>query len=121
MTVRRKLGSLLLATGSWLLPFAAYADDGTVELTNPLGVNDPKVLIFRILRYSLGFLGILALVMIIYGGFLILTSGGNADMIKKAKGTIIWAAVGMAIVLSSWQILSFIFSTINTVSVDSMF
>lgn len=113
--MRRRIGSLLLTTGTILLPLAAYADD-TVELTNPLGVSDPKVLIFRILRYSLGFLGILALVMIIYGGFLMLTSGGNADMIKKAKGTIIWASVGIAIVLGSWQILSFIFSTINIVS-----
>jgi hypothetical protein len=113
--MRHKLGSLLLATGIWLLPFAAYADE-TVELTNPLGIDDPKLLVFRILRYSLGFLGILALVMIIYGGFLMLTSGGNADMIKKAKGTIIWASVGIAIVLGSWQILQFIFSTINVVS-----
>ncbi len=113
--MRRTLGSLLLAAGTWLLPLAAHADD-TIQLTNPLGVNDPKELIFRLLRYSLGFLGILALVMIIYGGFLMLTSGGNADMIKKAKGTIIWASVGIAIVLGSWQILQFIFSTINTVA-----
>jgi len=117
MIMQRKIGSFLLATGTLLLPLVAFAaDDGSVELTNPLGVNDPKLLVFRILRYSLGFLGILALVMIIYGGFLMLTSGGNADMIKKAKSTIIWASVGIAIVLSSWQILQFIFSTINTVS-----
>jgi hypothetical protein len=115
--MRRTIGSLLLAAGTALLPLVAFAaDDGAVELTNPLGVNDPKLLVLRILRYSLGFLGILALVMIIYGGFLMLTSGGNADIIKKAKGTIIWASVGIAIVLSSWQILQFIFSTINTVS-----
>lgn len=114
--MRKTLGKILLALGGFLLPLTTFADDGTVELTNPLGINDPKLLVFRILRYSLGFLGILALVMIIYGGFLMLTSGGNADMIKKAKGTIIWAAAGIGIVLGSWQILTFIFSTINTVS-----
>ncbi len=112
--MKRTLGKILLTVGGILLPLTAYADN--VELTNPLGINDPKELVYRILKYSLGFLGILALVMIIYGGFLMLTSGGNADMIKKAKGTIIWAAVGIAIVLSSWQILTFIFSTINTVA-----
>lgn len=117
MTTQRRIGALLLTVGSWLLPLSVFAaDDGTVELTNPLGVNDPKVLVYRILKYSLGFLGILALVMIIYGGFLMLTSGGNADMVKKAKSTIIWASVGIVIVLGSWQILQFIFSTFNIVA-----
>lgn len=109
-----RLGSILLTMGLWLVPLVAFADDP--QLTNPLGVDDPKLLIVRILRYSLGLLGVVALIMIIYGGFLMLTSGGNTDTIQKAKGTIIWAAAGMAIILMSWQILRFILDTVNQVA-----
>ena len=112
--MQRTIRTALLALSLTLTPLAARAAD--VTLTNPLGTNDVKVFILRTLRYSLGFLGIVALIMIIYGGFLMLTTGGNADMIKRAKSAIIWAAVGMAIILSSWIILRFIFKTIYQVS-----
>ena len=110
--MKKLIGRTLLTLGFILFPFTAFA----VELSNPLGINDPKLFIARILRYALGFLGIMALVMILYGGFLMLTSGGNADMIKKAKSTIIWAALGILIIIGSWQILSFIFNTIGQVA-----
>ena len=111
----RRLGILLTTVGLWMLPLAVFADSDP-QLTNPLGVDDPKIFIVRLLRYSLGFLGVVALIMIIYGGFLMLTSGGNADAIKKAKCTIIWAAAGMAVILASWQILRFVFETVNQVT-----
>lgn len=113
--MRKTLGTILLTTGLWLLPLHAFADSDP-QLTNPLGVDDPKLFIVRILRYALGFLGVVSLIMIIYGGFLMLTSGGNADTVKKAKSTIIWAAAGIAIILISWQILRFVLDAINKVS-----
>lgn len=113
--MRHTLGKILLTVGLWLFPLQAFADSDP-QLTNPLGVDDPKLFIVRILRYALGLLGVFALVMIIYGGFLMLTSGGNADTIKKAKSTIIWASAGMVVILLSWQILLFIFNTVNEVA-----
>ncbi|RJO59372.1 hypothetical protein C4546_02420 [Candidatus Parcubacteria bacterium] len=112
--MKKKLGKILISTGAALWPLAAMADTAT-ELSNPLSINDPKLFIARLLRYALGFLGIVGLIMILYGGFLMLTSAGNADTIKKAKSTIIWAAVGIAVVIGSWQILSYIFSAISQV------
>jgi len=111
----RRFGSLLLTVGLWLVPLVAFADSDP-QLSNPLGVSDPKVFIVRVLRYALGLLGVIALIMILYGGFLMLTSAGNADTIKKAKATIIWASVGIAVILGSWQILRFIFETVNQVA-----
>ena len=113
--MRKKFGRLCLTLGLALLPLTAYADS-QASLSNPLGVDDPKLFIARMLRYALGFLGILGLVMILYGGFLLLTSGGNADIVKKAKSTIIYAAIGIAVVIGSWEILAFILSTINQVA-----
>ena len=113
--MKKTIGRILFTTGSILFPLTAFADSA-VELSNPLGINDPKLFIARILRYALGFLGVLGLIMILYGGCLMLTSGGNADVIKKAKSTIIWAAVGIAVVIGSWQILTYILGAISQVS-----
>lgn len=114
--MRRTLGKILLTTGTWLFPLTAFADGGNVNLSNPLGESDVRVIIVRVLRYSLGLIGVIALIMIIYGGFLMLTSGGNADTVKKAKSTIIWASAGVAIILGSWQILRYIFETVDVVT-----
>ncbi|MEK7631429.1 MAG: hypothetical protein AAB445_00985 [Patescibacteria group bacterium] len=113
--MRKSIASALITLGTLGLPLVAFADSDP-QLTNPLGINDPKLLIVRVLRYALGLLGVVSLIMIIYGGFLMLTSGGNADTLKKAKGTIVWAAAGMAVILGSWQILRFIFDTVNEVA-----
>ncbi|MFA6042906.1 MAG: pilin [Patescibacteria group bacterium] len=108
----RILQSLKLSLIAFALPLTTRA----AELTNPLGVDDAKEFVVRVLRYSLGLLGVVALIMILYGGFLMLTSAGSADQIKKAKGTIIWAAVGIAVILLSWTILQYIFQTLNEVA-----
>jgi hypothetical protein len=44
--------------------------------------------------------------MFVWGGFSWLTSGGNAEKIKKGSQTMIWAAIGVMLVLSSYIILT---------------
>lgn len=65
--------------------------------------------IFQILQSIIGYLieigaPILA-VMVIYGGFLILTAGDSPEKVKSGKDVILWAVVGYMIVLSSWGVL----------------
>lgn len=54
--------------------------------------------------------GGVAVIMLIYGGFKFVTSGGDSDGTKKARNTIIYAAVGLAIVLLAQSIVIFVFS-----------
>ena len=56
----------------------------------------------------LGFLGVIAVIVIIYAGFTWMTSLGNAERVTKAKRTIIWAVVGIIVILSAWTIASYI-------------
>jgi hypothetical protein len=65
--------------------------------------------IFQILQSIIGFLikigaPILA-VMVIYGGFLILSAGDNPEKVKSGKNVILWAVVGYVVVLCSWGVL----------------
>lgn len=97
-----------------LLLLAAPLTTNAAMLSNPLGsISDPQALAIRILQILLGFVSIIGLIMFIFGGFSMLTSGGNADKIKKAKDTLVWAAAGIAVILGSYTFLEFIFKLIQ--------
>ena len=53
-------------------------------------------------------LGILALSLVLYAGFLWMTSAGNEEKIDKAKGILKNAVIGLIIIMSSWGIVTFI-------------
>ncbi|MFW0837501.1 MAG: pilin [Candidatus Komeilibacteria bacterium] len=59
-----------------------------------------------IYQYGVGVVAVLAVVMIMLGGFKWIFSGGSAERISSAKGTITNAIVGLILVLTSWLLLS---------------
>ena len=60
--------------------------------------------------------GIAAVVMIIYGGFRYVTSGGASDKVGNAKNTLVYAIVGLIIVALAQAIVHFVLSQSNNVS-----
>src|SRR3989338_6557076 len=103
----------ILGVGILLLPlaiFAAPADFGLSDLAGLGlgGAQDPRLIIVNIIRILLGFLGILAVIIVLYGGFVWMTSGGNAQKIEKAKKILINGLIGLAIILSAYAIVSFV-------------
>ena len=114
-------GSSVLALAQTPPPAAPPATPDTTEvksLPNPLGEGntDLSLIIGRIIRGILSMLGVLALVMFIYGGILWMTSGGSEDKIRKGKDTIVWSILGLAIIFASYSILNFVFSVIFKVN-----
>jgi hypothetical protein len=95
-----------------ILPHVSFAqnlDLGTsygekIGLTN----KDPRLIAAQIIRVILGFLGIIAVSLIIYAGFLWMTSQGDEQKIEKAKNIIKNAVIGLIIILASFAIVSFI-------------
>lgn len=85
-------------------------EESTAGIDNPIGENtmDAEDLIVRMLKGFLGILSLFALVMVIYGGFQYIYSAGNPEQLKKAKDTIVWALVGMAIAFLSLAIVNFV-------------
>lgn len=95
----------------FLLPHVVSAQDvyGLNDLTNTnLGTRDLRDTIAGVINIFLGFLGILATLIILYGGYVWMTSGGNADKIDKAKRIIINGVIGLIIILSSYAIARFL-------------
>ena len=69
------------------------------------GVPKPiELVIADIVRVILGFVGILLILLILYGGFMWMTSAGNEDRVSKAKKIIVNATIGITIVFVSYAI-----------------
>jgi hypothetical protein len=73
-----------------------------------LGGADPRGTAARIINVALGFLGIVAVVIVLLGGFKYMISGGNEDKTHEAKQLIIAGIIGLAIILSAWAITNFV-------------
>lgn len=102
----------------FLLPELVLAQATDVLGTNDLasggvnlGTRDLRSTIAGVINIFLGFLGILATLIMLYGGFIWMTSNGNAEKIDKAKHTIINGLIGLVIILSSYAIARFILRT----------
>lgn len=57
--------------------------------------------------------GIVAVIMIIYGGFRYITSGGDSGKITDARNTIIYAIVGLVIVAFAQFVVKFVLSKVT--------
>lgn len=71
--------------------------------------KDPGGFASEIYRWGLGLVGGVAILAIIYGGYLILTSQGNVSAVKKGRSYIIYSVVGILIAilgLTFYQIIA---------------
>ena len=70
----------------------------------------PQTLIGKIINAVLGIVGSIALVMVIYGGFIWMTAAGNQEKVTKGRDVLVWAAVGLFIIFSSYALVKFVFT-----------
>ena len=78
-----------------------------------LSSKDPRTIASQIINVSLSILGIIAVVIVIYGGFVWMSSEGNEEKISKAKGILKSGVIGLAIILSAWGITSLVFKQLG--------
>ncbi len=85
--------------------------DGGIE--NPLGSTDSLTKVLKnVINWMLGLVGFLALIALIVGGGRMIVDFGNEEQVKKAKATILWAVVGLAVVVLSYAIINIVVSDI---------
>ncbi|MFH1866949.1 MAG: pilin [Patescibacteria group bacterium] len=108
---------VLLTIGLIPLGSLALDDFGLYDTAKntilPVGTPSPFSIIAAIIQIILSVVGVAALLIIIYGGFQWMTSSGNEEKISKAKKLIAGAAIGLVIILSSYIIVSFIYSSLQ--------
>lgn len=57
--------------------------------------------------------GVVSVIMIIYGGFRYITSGGDSNGVTAAKNTILYAVIGLIIVALAQVIVNFVLNQAN--------
>ena len=96
------------------------ATSGTVTLGevspvgNLTGASGIATLIGKIINAFLGFIGAVALLMFVYGGFLMLVSGGKPEEINKGKNVLVWAVIGLIVVFMSYTLTKFVIGGITS-------
>lgn len=70
------------------------------------GEGSARSLALRMVSYFLTFLGLIAVVMVIYGGITYVTAAGEDEKINSAKKIIMYALIGIVIVLISFAIVN---------------
>jgi len=101
------LVSILL---SLTLPIIVLADcpPGSVCIDNPLQAESFQAIVDNIINFIFKIAIVLSPIMVIIGGFLLITAGGNAEQITRAKNLLLWTAIGFMVVLLSKGILAII-------------
>lgn len=87
--------------------FEAFAEEAGFS-----AAADIRLIVARLIRTALTFAGVILLSLIVYGGFLFMTSGGDATKVAKAKKVLVNAVIGFVIVMSSWAITTFVINSL---------
>ena len=102
--------ALLFASALFVDPaFAQLIDinDNPSEIqTATSSEGSLRQMVLRFVNFFLYFLGLVATVFVIYGGFLYITSQGDDGNVEKAKKILTFAAIGILIVLISFALIN---------------
>lgn len=117
----KKIGEQCVATldcisGAGCQNNVCVADSfGTVDVGGSagLGGGDIRATIAKIINISLSFLGVIAIGIVLYGGFMYMTAGGSDEKVGTAKKIMMNGVIGLAIVLASFAIARFVLSALS--------
>lgn len=101
------------------IAFADTQPDGGANIENPLDTDTFYGLMLEIAQIVME-IGIpIAVLFIIYAGYLFVSARGSEEQLKKAKKTFMWAVIGTAVLLGAVVITEAIKGTINEISSDA--
>lgn len=115
----KNLSLVVLFVFAFTLATPVLADPLGFDYANDLGlsnnnVTDPRVMAVNIVQFFMTFLGIIAVVIILLGGFKWMTAAGNEDKVAEAKKLLVAGMIGLAIIIAAYVIVNFVITTTNS-------
>jgi len=95
------LAAIFIAIGA---PFVL----ANIALAAPAGVSNVENFIRSVIQVVAGLAGLVATGFFVAGGFTYITSSGNPEQLDKAKRTITWSAIGLAIVIAAFVLANIV-------------
>ena len=88
--------------------------NGTVSTYQNQGFSttDPRQTVAKIIKVALGFLGSIAVILIVLAGFKWMTAAGNEDKIAESKKLMAAAFVGLVIILTAFALTNFVINSV---------
>ncbi len=84
------------------------ATSSSAGVTTTAGEGALPKLVGGFIKQAIGLLGIILVVLIIYAGFLWMTAAGNDEKVKKAKGILANAVIGMVLIFAAYAMTDFV-------------
>lgn len=112
----KKLGYILAVFILIIGPVLAFAANNTsakVTLINPLGCNTFQLCVCQIAGALFIIAVPIAILMVVYGAFQMVTSTGDPDKFSTARKTIMYAIVGLAVILVSRGIIIVVYDVLG--------
>ena len=122
-TIRTALAGMLLvpmlalgltvATGT--LDVAAQIDLTPAQPDNvPTELDGDSGVFKTVVNILLFIIGLISVIMLIWGGIRYTTSGGNANSVTAAKNTIMYAIIGLVIAIFAYAIVNWVVGELGT-------
>jgi NADH:ubiquinone oxidoreductase subunit 4 (subunit M) len=88
------------------------AQNQAFEKTSEVGApTDIRIIVAKIIKIFLGFVGFLATAYLVYGGYMYMTSAGNETRASDASKIMLYSALGILIILASYSITNFVYNS----------
>ena len=87
---------------------------GAIKTGTGLGEKDPREMAALIIKVAMGFLGIIAVMIILIGGFKWMTGGGDEAKVEEATNLIRAGVIGLVIILAAFAIAKFVIDSLLT-------
>lgn len=94
-----------------MISYLYYIHYHLAVISKPAGLPETELtqsVVQKVLQVIFILLGSLAVLMVTIGGFMYVTSQGEARQVKSAKDTILYAVIGLFVALGSWAMVTFV-------------
>ena len=101
------------------LQCGANGASGNNDATSKTATDSVNNLLSTVLNLLSVVIGLVAVIMIIVAGFKYITSGGKEDSVKSAKNTILYAIIGIVVVVLAQVIVQFVLNKATPITTSS--
>ena len=103
------VATLAIVLGLTTITYAALDTGvGAVDSNINLSSKGPIAVATQVINILMGLLGVIALGLILWSGYIWMTAGGNEEKITQAKKILKNASIGLILILSAWGIAYFV-------------